>query len=41
MYLPRPGGFNFLPPSMMAYMIMGGGALGLTGGLVSVGRFLE
>jgi cell division transport system permease protein len=41
MYLPRPDGFSFLSPAMMAYMIIGGGALGLTGGLVSVGRFLE
>ncbi len=40
-YLARPDGPGFLPPSMMAYMIIGGGALGLTGGLVSVGRFLE
>lgn len=40
-YLARPDGPGFLPPSMMAYMIVGGGALGLTGGLVSVGRFLE
>ncbi len=40
-YLARPDGPGFLPPSMMAYMIIGGGALGLTGGLVSVARFLE
>lgn len=40
-YLARPDGPGFLPPSMMAYMIVVGGALGLTGGLVSVSRFLE
>jgi cell division transport system permease protein len=39
--LSRPGGLDFLPPAMVAYMIMGSGLLGLAGGLVSVGRFLE
>lgn len=41
LYLARPEGLIFLPPSVMAGMILTGGALGLTGGLVSVSRFLE
>ncbi len=39
--LSRPNGVDFLPPSVVAYMIIGGGLLGLAGGLVSVSRFLE
>ncbi len=33
-------GLDFLPPSVVAYMVMGGGLLGLTGALVSVNKFL-
>jgi len=36
-----PGGFLFLPPSMIAAMVGGGALLGLGGSLVSVNRFLE
>jgi hypothetical protein len=32
---------DFLPLPVVAYMIIGGGVLGLAGGLVSVSRFLE
>jgi cell division transport system permease protein len=32
---------DFLPPSVVAYMILGGGLLGLTGAYVSVNKFLE
>ncbi len=32
---------DFLPPSVVAYMITGGGLLGLTGAFVSVSKFLE
>jgi cell division transport system permease protein len=41
LFLSQPKGLDFLPPSVVAYMIMGGGLLGLAGGLVSVSRFLE
>jgi cell division transport system permease protein len=41
MLLLRPNGLDFLPPVVVAYMIIGGGLLGLAGGLVSVSRFLE
>ncbi|HUI46901.1 MAG TPA: permease-like cell division protein FtsX [Nitrospirota bacterium] len=41
MLLSRPNGLDFLPPSVVAYMVVGGGLLGLAGGLVSVSRFLE
>jgi hypothetical protein len=40
-FLSGPNGLDFLPLSVVAYMISGGGILGLTGGLVSAGRFLE
>ena len=40
-FLSGPNGLDFLPPSVVAYMVSGGGLLGLTGGLVSAGRFLE
>ena len=41
LFLSRPNGLDFLPLSVVAYMIIGGGVLGLAGGLVSVSRFLE
>lgn len=41
LFLSGPGGLDFLPPSVIAYMIGGGGALGIVGGLVSVNKFLE
>jgi len=41
LFLSGPGGLEFLPPPVIAYMIGGGGALGLVGGLVSVNKFLE
>jgi cell division transport system permease protein len=40
-FLSRPNGLDFLPFSVVACMIGGGGLLGLAGGLVSVSRFLE
>jgi len=40
-FLSRPNGLDFLPMSVVAYMIVGGGLLGLTGGLISANRFLE
>jgi len=40
-FLARPQGLDFLPPSVVAGMITGGGFLGLTGALVSVSSFLE
>jgi cell division transport system permease protein len=39
--LSRANGLDFLPASVVACMIIGGGLLGLAGGLVSVSRFLE
>jgi cell division transport system permease protein len=41
LFLSRPNGLDFLPPSVITYVIIGGGALGLAGGLVSVSKFLE
>lgn len=41
LFLSRPNGLDFLPLSVVAYMIIGGGLLGLAGGLVSVSRFLD
>ena len=41
LFLSGPGGLEFLPPSVIAYLIGGGGALGFAGGLVSVNKFLE
>jgi len=40
-FLSRPKGLDFLPSSVVIYMIGVGGLLGLAGGLVSVSRFLE
>jgi cell division transport system permease protein len=40
-FLAGPGGFEFLPSWVMAYMVGGGALLGLLGGLVSVNKFLE
>jgi len=40
-FLSQSNGLDFLPPPVVAYMIAGGGLLGLAGGLVSVSRFLE
>ncbi len=39
--LSRIGRLDFLPSSVVAYMVVGSGLLGLIGGLVSVNRFLE
>jgi cell division transport system permease protein len=41
LFLSRPNGLDFLPPSVITYVIIAGGALGLAGGLVSVSKFLE
>lgn len=41
LFLSRSNGLDFLPLSVVACMIIGGGVLGLAGGLVSVSRFLE
>jgi len=41
LFLSRPNGLDFLPSSVVAYMIIGGSVLGLAGALVSVGKFLE
>lgn len=41
LFLSGPGGLEFLPAPVVAYMVAGGGALGFAGGLVSVNRFLE
>ncbi|HXY54525.1 MAG TPA: permease-like cell division protein FtsX [Nitrospirota bacterium] len=41
LFLSRPKGLDFLPPSVVAYTILAGGLLGLAGGLVSVSKFLE
>jgi cell division transport system permease protein len=40
-FLSKPNGLDFLPPSVVAYMIIGGSLLGLAGALVSVTKFLE
>ncbi len=36
-----PNGLDFLPLSVVTYMIIGGGLLGLIGALISVNKFLE
>jgi cell division transport system permease protein len=41
LFLSRPNGLDFLPLSVVAYMIIGGSLLGLAGALVSVAKFLE
>ena len=41
LFLSGPGGLDFLPTTVIAYMVGGGGALGFAGGLVSVNKFLE
>jgi cell division transport system permease protein len=41
LFLSQPNGLDFLPLSVVTYMIGGGGLLGLAGGLVSVSKFLE
>jgi cell division transport system permease protein len=41
LFLSRLNGLDFLPPSVITYMIAGCGLLGLAGGLVSVNKFLE
>jgi cell division transport system permease protein len=41
LFLSRPNGLDFLPPPVVACMIMGCGLLGLTGAMVSVSKFLE
>ena len=40
-FLSGPKGLDFLPPPVVAYMVSGSGVLGLVGGLVSTGKFLE
>jgi len=41
LFLSGPGGLDFLPTTVIAYMVGGGGALGFAGGLMSVNKFLE
>ena len=41
LFLSGPGGLDFLPTTVIAYMVGGGGALGFAGGIVSVNKFLE
>ena len=41
LFLSGPGGLDFLPVPVIAYMVGGGGALGFAGALVSVNKFLE
>jgi cell division transport system permease protein len=41
LFLSRPHGLSFLPTPVITYIILGGGLLGLSGGLVSVNRFLK
>jgi cell division transport system permease protein len=41
LFLSRPHGLDFLPLEVVAYIIAGGGILGLVGGLVSVNKFLD
>ena len=41
LFLAGPGGFVFLPPTVIVLMIGGCGLLGLAGGLVSVNKFLD
>jgi len=40
-FLSRPNGLDFLPLSVVAYMIVAGSILGFIGGLVSVSKFLD
>jgi len=40
-FLAGTRGLDFFPPEVIAYMIAGGGLLGLIGATISVGRFLE
>ncbi len=39
--LSRINNLDFLPPSVVAYMVVGSGLLGLIGGMISVSKFLE
>lgn len=39
--LAGPNGLDFLPPVVVISIISGGGILGLTGAVISVGRFLD
>jgi len=41
LFLSGPGGLSFLPGWIIAYLVGGGGVLGLLGALVSVNKFLE
>ncbi|HTG00472.1 MAG TPA: permease-like cell division protein FtsX [Nitrospirota bacterium] len=41
LFLSRSNSLDFLPPQVVAYMIGGGGMLGLAGGLISVNKFME
>ena len=41
LFLSRMNGLDFLPPSVVTYMIVGSGLLGLIGGMISVNKFLE
>jgi cell division transport system permease protein len=41
LFFSRSNGLDFLPPQVVAYMIAGGGTLGLAGGLISVNKFME
>jgi cell division transport system permease protein len=41
LFFSRPNGLDFLPFSVVAYMVFGGALLGLIGAEVSVGKFLE
>ncbi len=40
-FLTMTNGLDFLPFSVVTYLILGGSILGLAGGLISVGKFLE
>jgi hypothetical protein len=40
-FLAGSGGIRFLPTWAIAYLIVGGGMLGLLGSLVSVSKFLK
>ena len=40
-FFSGPNGLEFLPTSVVLYMVVGGGLLGLAGALVSVSSFLE
>jgi cell division transport system permease protein len=41
LFLSRSNGLDFLPLPVVAYMVIGGGLLGLIGGFISVNRSLE